>query len=485
MHEAQGRTHAEFCHLLRMSMAFDHLLIHTGLISYNRPQATDILVGVDREPITAKWLSAVLRREVAEFRAEESDAVRYLMSDACRIKLRYVQHDQFPPAPSSLFLKRVLMEDLPHAKLKQHTVPHKITRDVASYQVESAFLSSKACKSFSANGTRIVAPFYIDLRPAPPGEPPIHSRFLLLLEDFSPEDGWFQADLFNKTEAVSSLEALASYHAFFWNFSCDNSYPELCEGVWKQATFWLPSRQSQDCFEKLASYWEMHRCSFGDVFDESVFGIDGGVNAKRFGYTLARFAPACAERVHAVGLDVSHPHRTLLHGDAKSANIFLKRHATDSTCKSQCEGDLFVGLIDFQWCGWGHPAVDVAYLIAGSTSSDVLFSDENNEDFLLERYYEHFLNCLINMGKVNTWAEAQQCMTSEELKSYYSDAIVDIARMVISNLWVRIKASPEVLKSRSKIRGSNSYNKDVCCAKWLIKRTTAILSSKLEQRRIP
>jgi aminoglycoside phosphotransferase (APT) family kinase protein len=62
-----------------------------------------------------------------------------------------------------------------------------------------------------------------------------------------------------------------------------------------------------------------------------------------------------------------------MHGDFKSGNIFLGSGGR-------------VGMIDFQWAGWGLGATDVAYCIAGCAAPDVLDGEGAKERELLKVY---------------------------------------------------------------------------------------------------
>ena len=69
----------------------------------------------------------------------------------------------------------------------------------------------------------------------------------------------------------------------------------------------------------------------------------------------------------------------LIHGDAKDANILLrKRHQ-----------QIMVTLVDFQYCGLGPPTRDLAYFLASSVDTD-----EYDEEDLVDYYYQELLKRL-------------------------------------------------------------------------------------------
>lgn len=471
--DVQGRNHQGICKQLRVSMVLDPLLTDTGLLSEGKPQATNIALDIEGQPISTEWLSEVLGYKVSGFSADETSAVRYLMSDACRVRLWYEEGS--PSGPRSVFLKRMVMQDLEHVKLKARTAPLKLLRDVTSYQVEAGFLSCSAIGEFCEKGARIPKPFHVDARPTSANGPPIESKFFLLLEDFSPEAGWGQQGLLGKEELLAALESLASLHAFFWAYTSDVKYDELCEAVWDQATYWVPKRQAKDLFEKLPACWEDHRRNFASELGELESDMDGTVGLEDVGRVLGECAVGIARRVHDVGLDVENKHRTIIHGDAKGANFFFKGSSGNN--ENESEG-LDVGMIDFQWCGWGHPAVDVSYLMASSASPELLTKDGSSERGFLRMYYEYLCSYFVKYGKADSVIAAERLISFEDLTEFYNESFLDLARIVISYHWARIGANAKVLESRRDNIGSNSYNKNIDCAMWFVYRTAALLGER-------
>ncbi|CAN8075912.1 unnamed protein product [Agarophyton chilense] len=467
------RGHWQICHTWRKAMAFDHLLGDSGLIVNEHAQATDIALDTAGNAMTAAWLSKILGREVLKFEARESTAVRYLMSNACRLYLKYEQSRG--EESRNVFVKRVAMDELEHVRYKMKMAPHKLSRDVRSYQVEAAFLKTAECKRFRTDRTRIVTAHYIESDVAAENVPAMFSRFLFVLEDFGEQHGWYQSGLLGYDESIAAMDALASFHAFFWNGREMDGYEDVKKSVWSQATYWLPSRQASDCFEKLAQYWNAHRERFGDVFDD-VASVSNVIDAENFGEMLERYAMGSAEIVHGYGLHEEHNERTLIHGDAKAANMFFRRTqggGGDSV-------DLEVGLIDLQWCGWGHAGVDVAYVMACAVDAEVL-GDDSMETKILEEYYERLVKYLASFEKTRDEGKHRKIMEFGNLKRVYEEAIVDLTRVVVGYHWVRIAASVEVLEERATQMGSNSYNKSVACARWLIGRCARILADKCLQ----
>jgi aminoglycoside/choline kinase family phosphotransferase len=82
--------------------------------------------------------------------------------------------------------------------------------------------------------------------------------------------------------------------------------------------------------------------------------------------------------------------RTIIHGDYKIANIFIDHNSAESQ----------IYAIDWQWCGIGHVAMDVASFIATSVHENTI------EDSLeLVRFYH---KVLIDNGVSYSWEQFWQ-----------------------------------------------------------------------------
>ncbi len=466
--DAKKRTHRELCADIRASMVADGLLQATGIQPLGVPQATDIARDLNGDPLTLQFFHDNIHPSVKSFSAPEASAVRYLMSDACRINLDYGEGDG---TPTSMFFKRVVMADLPHVQLKMRTAPEKIARDVKSYQVEAAFLGSRACSELVELGAHIARPYHVESRPAPDGTPLIQSKFLLIMQDFASKKNWAQYGLLNADQTRACLDSLAQIHAYFWDFGNNPNADELTSAVWDCGSYWAPSRQPTTLFDKLDSCWRKQLASFSDAFAKARVEDDSTERTfplEELGGVLGKYARDIADRVHSVGVDKKHRHRTIVHGDPKAANFFLRKVADADTWD--------VGVIDFQWCGWGHPALDVAYLISTSSSADVLCAAGELEMEMIQYYLAQLRKYFVQFCKASDEKNAESLLTDDEMQVFYNEALLDIARLVISYHWDRINASPDVLESRKDKLGSNSYNKNVDCAIWLVRRTWCLLS---------
>lgn len=101
-------------------------------------------------------------------------------------------------------------------------------------------------------------------------------------------------------------------------------------------------------------------------------------------------------------------------GDFKTGNLFFNEVKENVT------------VIDWQWCGIGIPALDVAYLLNTSVDIDAL----EHEKELLKYYYDQL--CIestvrdINMAALYSFAQFYR---------HYQFGLLDYARTAISYFW--------------------------------------------------
>ena len=157
---------------------------------------------------------------------------------------------------------------------------------------------------------------------------PIDSRFSLLLNDFSEEDGWHQVVQTDLAQMRATLKALARMHAFFW---LGNKTTSLASCLWPVATYWDQAKQPSDQAARLSSLFARFVADFGDR------EVAEAAEAKDYGALLASHVERLEREVH------QGEKQTIIHGDAKSANFFYKANGA-------ADGGLDVGIIDFQWC---------------------------------------------------------------------------------------------------------------------------------------
>lgn len=380
------------------------------------PQAVDIARDLDGRPFSLSNLSQALGYRVHSYAAPEEESVRGLMSDACRLRF---------DDGTSAFYKRVVFAELNYQRAKS---TEKIARDVRSYAVEAAFLSS----SLSLQDLDVAVPvaYAADLRPN--DRSPLDSKFALLIRDFDPRQGWYQRNLISDLgEARAGIAALAVFHAHFWGLSRDDTSLD----IWERGSYWEPRKQDTGQVEAIAASWPRHHQAF----------------------SLPDELRDLGNRLQSVALDIaSDAHdrqsQTVIHGDPKAANLFFR--APDEA-----------GLIDFQWTGFGRAANDVGHFLCAAVDASIL---EQHEHHLLDHYFSTLSDRL----------QDNKYYDRAELQADYETAVLDTCRLVFAYQWNRIGASPSVLERLADSPGRNSYNKNLPNALWLIRRCDEILSAR-------
>jgi len=443
-----GDLHDQLCTKMRGEpLALGLLSEAVGEGELEKSQAVDIARCLDGRPLTLESLSEKLGREKSKlirYEALESEAFRGMMSDGCRLRLTWGEDGD--GGPTSVFYKRVVMGDLESTRLKAKTAPIKLQRDVDSYRVEANFLGSKVCRNLAEDvGIAVPRAFYTDMRPD--DETAIESKFSMLLEDFAPENGWRQSGLLGVEEIKASLMALAKFHAYFMN---DKIADELEGAIWQSGTYWQVSHQPEMQFSELAQHYEDQIERFGECFKAQV-GID---NIEGIGKRLQSVAKVVARKAHPFDPEAGANEqqreealkwRTVLHGDPKAANVFLR----------ESQDGFEAALIDFQWAGFGLIGTEVAHHIAAAASPKAL----EIEDELLEHYL-----------RVLNASDKKVQISREDFQEQYEIGLLDTCRICFGYQWSRAN-----FNGRREYLNRNAYNKNAASAAWLVRRCGKLL----------
>eukprot|EP00934_Nitzschia_sp_Nitz4_P006016 Nitzschia sp. Nitz4//scaffold131_size63436//25536//27848//NITZ4_006272-RA/size63436-processed-gene-0.116-mRNA-1//-1//CDS//3329535259//6006//frame0 len=474
---AVAALHDKICAHMRTSTEYVRTIFKKwmGEQDLSVPQAMDIARDLNGIPFSVEQIEQIAlegqnigEAKLKSYSVPESSAWRGLMSNGCRYYLDWEEKGDHRNLPASLFYKRVVMADLSHARDKLKTAPHKLVRDVKSYQVENLFLTGDACKAFVADtGIRISRVHGGDLRPVPEDSRPkdqLDGRFSAFLEDFDTSNGWSQQWLLDECGAKAALRTLAKLHAYFWTgskfWSQENGRiaAELETSVWENGGYMQPKLQGYDQLSKVSSGWSGRYPTFRESL-ESIPELKGA-NLEKLGERLEKVAAEVGDKAHPF---VSSPaafkkYRTLIHGDPKQANIFFRNRAGD---------DLFeVGLIDFQWSGFGLAATDVAHFLCAAVSPTCVSYDGSKEQTLLDFFYQSLSEGLVECGVAQTTDQVKdEIFPRQVFDEQLETAILDICRMVFAYAWRRWKAEPEPSPESF---NRNAYNKSLDSALWLV-----------------
>ncbi|CAJ1906295.1 unnamed protein product [Cylindrotheca closterium] len=485
-----SELHDKLCAQMRADTKAVHKIFGKwmGSTEPSTPQAVDVIRNLDGIPLSTKEIEDFVlegrKGSLKGYSAPESGAWRGMMSNGGRLLLEWENNDD-GELPSSVFYKRIVMADLEHSRNKLMNAPHKLIRDVKSYQVETSFLTSRACQEglIKEAGLKINKVFGSDLRPVASTFGPkeqLQSKFSILLDDFNAEDGWEQRWLLDESAAKASIAEFAKMHAYFWDGSNfwkqqgGQLAEELEASVWENGGYMQPSLQGFEQYEIVAKGFEARLPTFEEELKQIPELKDADlVNiGKRLESLVARAGreshPFKADKATS---DEFKRYRTLIHGDPKQANIFFRKSS---------QGSYQVGLIDFQWTGFGLAATEVAHHFSASLLPSCLSYDGVKEAELLDYYYSSLKKDLVRFGAASSEKDVEERVFPREiLQAQYEIALLDICRMVFAYAWRRWKAETEPTAASL---NRNAYNKSTESALWLITRCHVLLQ-ELEAKR--
>ena len=350
--EEVSKVHDELCRRMRADPESVHKIFGKwmggeGLSTLTEPQAMDVARDLDGIPISVSDLQSDIVGDLAgvklrSYSVPESGAWRGMMSNGGRLQLNWEKESDPDPLsdvdlPSTVFYKRIVMADLDHARAKLETAPHKLIRDVKSYQVETSFLTSRACQEglIKEAGLRINKVFGSDLRPVSEQRSPkeqLESCFSVFLEDFDVEHGWVQQWLLDEQAARAALETFARMHAYFWVGSKfwkrdgGKLGEELVRSVWQNGGYMQPKLQGYDQLEKVANGWINRYPTFQEAL--STIPDLEGADLESLGQRLEEVAKAVGLMSHPFAnndddskMENFQKYRTVIHGDPKQGEF--------------------------------------------------------------------------------------------------------------------------------------------------------------------
>jgi hypothetical protein len=354
-----------------------------------------------------------------------------------------------------------------------------------------------------------------DLRPVDSDNPKdlLDSRFSIFLEYFQKRNGWEQSWLLQKEEAKASLAELAKMHGYFWQGSQfwkkdgGKLGNDLESMVWPNGGYMQPKLQGYDQLTKVRSGWESRYPSFQEAL-EKIPELNE-VDIQSLGRRLEEVAPSVGRQAHPFSGDIKETeeytkYRTLIHGDPKHANFFFRRRQLSEETKETIE----VGVIDFQWSGFGLAAtgkenrylvmtkfcssntrnlsfdpivitvtvittLDVAHHLTSALSSSAVSLDGKDEGEFLDYYHSCLSKELVKFGVGKSVEDIEKSVFPREvLQKQYEVAVLDICRIVFAYAWRRWKAED---KPSEESFNRNAYNKSLDSVLWLITRCHFLL----------
>ena len=299
----------------------------------------------------------------------------------------------------------------------------------------------------------------------------MESKFSFLLEDLSPAKGWYQQWLLCDVEdCKAALSSFAKIHAFFWNGSAfwddaNDAAQEFEESVWKSGSYVQPEAQNWHQCKIVAEEWGKKKLRFEEELSSFEWWDDLGERLESVAVECGRLAHPFADEQLSKRYQ---KHRTFCHGDPKAANMLFR----------QTPSELQVGLVDFQWSGFGLSATDIAHFMTSAVHADLLV--DGGEDALLRHYYDELQTYLVEYGAYDTEGDVNRTYSYDTFLDQYEIGVLDICRLMIAYTWNRFSEPAEKGDEEACARTFNktSYNKSVCTFIWLLSRCDEILKTR-------
>ena len=466
---------------------------------------TTVIRDLDGNPLTTDWLQQAMglknNKKVLSYSCPDDTVFRGLMSDACRIQLETTTTttndddddttlSTTTTTTTTAFYKRICFTDLSHCREKLRTAPHKLTRDVHSYHVVAQWLQSAACRRLcettqQQQQLQIPQCYHAELRPNT--ENPMESAFSFLLQDFSPDQGWYQQWLLDDpAHTEAALRTFATLHAFGWTGATwqtedPAAATQLQNAIWPSGSYVQPTAQNTPTVDQcaiVAEEWERKKQKFAAELSHYPWW-------DTLGERLQSVATECGRLAHPFAPSTSDPtktaadtvllhqqyakYKTITHGDPKQANLLFQRQQDDTS--------LHVGLIDFQWTGFGLAATDLAHCMTSSIHADQLV-DGGEERLLHYYYYEQLVPLLVEYGAYASAQDVYDDYPYATMLEQYEIAVLDIARLMIAYTWNRFDepVTRDDPAACARTMNKTSYNKSIPNIVWLLNRCDEILT---------
>ena len=257
-------------------------------------------------------------------------------------------------------------------------------------QVESAFF-----REFAPVVKKVVTLPQIYYAEGQRKDPIINSTFMTISECL---EGWHHVLNPTKKHAEAALHLCASLHSVSWRN--DSLLAMAEEKLWKQGGYWTLEKRSGDDRKNMISNWEKITLPALRRKEEEVRktekeekrsnGIDENDNDEALlNYLLQRKSLESLGKKtadweeHIANYITSSERKCIIHGDYKSANIFLRKRSEEERKAVQSsreggqggedgegsgkeENDIIANMIDFQWTGVGIGMQDVSCYVIGS-----------------------------------------------------------------------------------------------------------------------
>jgi hypothetical protein len=266
--------------------------------------------------------------------------------------------------------------DIPTTSSSVESLSEDHVRKVHSYAVESVFYKELS-ESMIQSGVNVPRMYHVEGEIGRQG-----GTMSIAMSDLQDLGPYYQrkANVLDMEEGKALLEWLARFHAVNWKAA---PIEGGTMGLWNEGSFWqLGSRTTE----------------FGQIEDDW------------------RILHEVGEYVHE---QLQHSSfRIVIHGDAKSANVYFYETAGGE------ERGLSIAGYDFQYCGFADSMRDVSYVLCCSIRPDLV---DMHEKTLLMHYHKALLAHL-EQHHANEY-------TYDELQKHFDLCVVDLARFMSGSRW--------------------------------------------------
>ncbi|GAX76044.1 hypothetical protein CEUSTIGMA_g3487.t1 [Chlamydomonas eustigma] len=242
-----------------------------------------------------------------------------------------------------------------------------------------------------------------------------------LLFDYVDPHLQYQVGQLNLEETKAALKLLANFHAYFWRRSELDEFSELRRQLFRRGGWWRKELRPSVAFDTIPSAFKGLCESFPE---QELLGTLDNRDTHAAMNMLCTKVDWINEELRA------QPDKTILHGDAKTSNLFFcNRRRQDSGLIDGAQSlapSLMATCIDFQWVGNASSGMgDVVYLLSGAVQYKVL---KDNEQGLLKWYWECLCESLQDADRIGgvppeySW---DQCQADEKLEylAYFVTAL--------------------------------------------------------------
>jgi hypothetical protein len=222
----------------------------------------------------------------------------------------------------------------------------------------------------------------------------------------------------------------------------------------------------------VAKGWAMRKLKCEKELSSFDYWDNLGIRLETIAEENGRQAHPFAEEDSSSLSDEYKKYRTFVHGDPKQANLFFRRSDDGAS-----DNSIDVGLIDFQWSGFGLAAMDIAHFITAAVHADRL--NDGGEETLLRYYFDHLQKYLVEYGVYPSADDAVENFSYETFLKQYETGVLDMCRLVIAYAWSRFEpVDKDDKEGCARTMNKNSYNKSLPNVVWLIGRCDEIMKSR-------